>query len=62
MTTNPNKYRMPIILWSLVWAFGLIAAAFLFKGNPAKYWIDAALFVGATTYLMWIYERRTRRC
>ena len=62
MTTNSNKQRVQVILWSLVWAFGLTAAAFLFKGNPAKYWIDAALFVGATTYLMWNYERRTRRC
>jgi len=51
------KYRMSLILWSLAWAFALIAAAFLFKGYPAKDWIDSALFVGAITCLMWNYER-----
>jgi len=61
MTTNSNRYQTRIIFWSLVWAIALMAAAFLFKHNPAHYWIEATLFVGATTHLMWNYERR-RTC
>jgi hypothetical protein len=53
MTTDPKKYRTPLILWSLVWAFALIAAAFFFKGNPALYWIEPAILAGAITSLMW---------
>jgi hypothetical protein len=46
-----------LILWSLVWAFALIAAAYIFKGNPAKDWIESALVLGAIACLMWNYER-----
>jgi hypothetical protein len=61
MMTDVKKSRMPLILWSLVWAFALVAAAFLFKGSPASDWIEAAILVGAITCLMWNYERRTCR-
>jgi hypothetical protein len=40
------------IVWSLVWAFAIIAAAFLFKGNPAVYWIEAGLIIGALTFVV----------
>ena len=60
MMTDAKKYRMTQILWSLVWAFALIAAAYVFKGNPAKYWIESGIFVTAITGLLWNYERRAR--
>ena len=37
MSANSKKP----ILWSLVFAAAMIASAFLFKGNPALYWIEA---------------------
>jgi membrane protein DedA with SNARE-associated domain len=61
MPTNPKKYGMSLILGSLVWALALVAAAYIFRGNPAKDWIESALVIGAITYLMWNYERRRRR-
>ena len=41
-----------LIVWSLIWAAGIIATAFLFKGNPAKYWIESALTVGALGFVV----------
>jgi hypothetical protein len=38
---------MRLILWSLFWAFALIAAAYIFKGNPIKDGIESALLAGA---------------
>jgi len=61
MMTGSKKYRISQILWSLVWAFAFIATAFLFKGNPAVYWIESAIFVGAIFCLMWNYERSVSR-
>jgi hypothetical protein len=40
------------VIWSLLWASAIIATAFLFKGNPAEYWIEAALVVGALTFVV----------
>jgi hypothetical protein len=61
MMTASKKYRISQILWSLVWAFALVATAFLFKGNPAIYWIESAILVGAIFCLMWNYERSASR-
>jgi hypothetical protein len=59
--TATKKYRISQILWSLAWALALIATAFLFKGNPAVYWIESAILVGAIFCLMWNYERSLSR-
>jgi hypothetical protein len=40
------------ILWSLVFALAMVASAFLFKGNPALYWIEAGLMVAALTFVI----------
>src|SRR5882672_856411 len=40
MELNYKKLATSTILWSLVWALAIIATAFLFKGNPAKDWIE----------------------
>jgi hypothetical protein len=40
------------ILWSLVFASAIVASAFLFKGNPALYWIEAGLTVAALTLVV----------
>jgi hypothetical protein len=61
MMTASKKYRMSQILWSLVWASALIATAFLFKGNPAIYWIESFIVAGAIFCLMWNYERSVSR-
>jgi uncharacterized membrane protein YbhN (UPF0104 family) len=53
MVTKSKTRATSLILWSLVWAFALIATAFLFKGNPAKDWIESALFVVAFTFWLW---------
>jgi hypothetical protein len=47
---NAN-YKKPI-LWSLVFALAMVATAFLFKGNPALYWIEAGLTVAALTFII----------
>jgi hypothetical protein len=47
---NAN-YKKPI-LWSLVFALAMVASAFLFKGNPALYWIEAGLTVAALTFVI----------
>jgi len=48
MSTNSKKP----ILWSLVFALAMIASAFLFKGNPALYWIEAGFMVAALTFVV----------
>jgi hypothetical protein len=40
------------ILWSLVFALAMVASAFLFKGNPALYWIEVGLMVAALTFVI----------
>jgi hypothetical protein len=47
---KPNS-KEPI-LWSLVFGLAIVASAFLFKGNPAQYWIEAGLIVGALTFVV----------
>jgi hypothetical protein len=42
---KPNSPKA--ILWSLVFALAMVASAFLFKGHPALYWIEAGLTVAA---------------
>jgi hypothetical protein len=39
-------------LWSLVFALAIIASAFLFKGNPALYWIGAGLTVPVLAFVV----------
>jgi hypothetical protein len=43
---------MKPILWSLVFALAMVASAFLFKGNPALYWIEAGLTIAALTFVI----------
>jgi len=52
MKANSEKLGTSPIVWSLVWAFAIIAAAFLFKGNPANDWIEAALITGALAFVV----------
>jgi hypothetical protein len=54
LTVKPNSKKLGTspVLWSLVWAFAIIAAAFLFKGNPAMYWIEAGLIIGALVFVV----------
>jgi hypothetical protein len=52
MKTNYERLGASPIVWSLAWAFAIIATALLFKGNPAKDWIEAALIIGALTFVV----------
>jgi len=52
MMPDSKKLATSAIVWSLVWALAIIAAAFLFKGNPAEYWIEAGLIVGALAFVV----------
>jgi hypothetical protein len=49
MMPSYKKLSTSPIAWSLVWAVAMIAAAFVFKGNQANYWVESALVVGALT-------------
>jgi hypothetical protein len=51
---NPHTERLEFssIVWSLMWAFAIIATAFLFKGSPILYWIESALVVGALAFVI----------
>lgn len=48
------------IVWSLVWAIAIIATPFIFKGNEARYWIEAGLIVGALTLVILKSRRPVR--
>lgn len=40
------------ILWALVFAFAILASAFVFKGNPAVEWIEAGLIGVAFVFVV----------
>ena len=48
------------IIWSLVWALAIIATPFIFKGNQARYWIEAALIVAALAFVILKSRRPVR--
>ncbi|HVP54300.1 MAG TPA: hypothetical protein VMU45_04825 [Candidatus Eisenbacteria bacterium] len=52
MTNDAEKHTTRIIVWSLIWALGLIAMGILYKGNPAKDQIEATLTVVGTLVLL----------
>jgi hypothetical protein len=53
-----NANHKTPILWALVFALAMVASAFLFKGNPALYWIEAGLTVAALTFVILKSPRR----
>jgi hypothetical protein len=52
MMPNSKRLGTSAIVWSLVWAIAIIVTAFLFKGNPAEYWIESGLIIGALTFVV----------
>jgi len=52
MKPTSKRLGKSAIVWSLVWALAIIATAFLFKGNPVEYWIEAGLIIGALTFVV----------
>jgi hypothetical protein len=59
MTKHPtNKHAE--ILWSIVWAIALVAAAFVFKHSPALNWVEGTIFVAAITHVLWNARCRPR--
>lgn len=53
MTNTTERNIVRIILWSTVWALALITSAIALKSNPAKEWVQAVLFIGALTVVLW---------
>ena len=52
MKTSKNQIAMMILL-AIVWALAFIATAIIFKGNPAKEWIQAALYIVGMSLWLW---------
>jgi hypothetical protein len=52
MKPTSKRLGKSAIVWSLVWALAILATAFLFKGNPVEYWIEASLIIGALTFVV----------
>jgi hypothetical protein len=52
--TPSNRKSMTIVFWAIAWAIAFIISAILFKGNPVKEWIQAALFIAALT--SWLFK------
>ena len=61
MTNAAPRNITTIILWSTAWALALIGSAIVLKGNPAKEWVQAALFIGALTVSLWQGHRLSCR-
>ena len=61
MTNASQRPMIRIVIWSTAWALALIASAILLKGNPAKEWVQAVLFIGALTISLWQGHRLTCR-
>jgi cation transport ATPase len=52
MKTTKKRLMMLIVL-ALVWALAFIGSAIVFKGNPIKDWIQAALFIVGMSFWLW---------
>jgi hypothetical protein len=61
MTNTAQIKLTTVVLWSTVWALALIASAIFLKGNPAKEWVQAVLFIGALTVSLWQGHRLSCR-
>jgi hypothetical protein len=55
---NTKKHNVRPIVWSLIWALGLIACGTWFKGDPGKNQIEAAVTVFGTLVLLVLLPRR----
>jgi len=53
MTNTTQRNIVRIVLWSTVWALALITSAIVLKRNAAKEWVQAILFIGALTVVLW---------
>jgi hypothetical protein len=61
--TPSNGKPLTIVLWAIAWAIAFIISAILFKGNPVKEWIQAALFIAALTFCLFKAQGMARpRC
>lgn len=55
-----TERQTKLVLFAIIWALALIASAFLFKGNPAKDWIQSIIFVVGITVWLWQSRRAAR--
>ena len=61
MTNTAARNLATIVLGSIEWASAVIASAIFLRGNPAKEWVQAALFIGALTVSLWQGHRLSCR-
>ena len=52
--TNRAVKTRSRIVWALIWAIVIIVGAFVFKGNPAKDWIEVGLIGLAVVFVVLI--------
>jgi hypothetical protein len=52
MNSLTKRRETSSVVWSLMWAFAIIATALLFKGSSVLYWIESALVVGALAFVI----------
>ena len=50
------------LLGSVAWAVAMIAAAYVFKGDRLRDWVEGALYVGFTIYLSFRVARESQCC
>jgi hypothetical protein len=60
LTTSTTRLSA-LIIWAIVWAAAMIAAAIVLKGNPIKDWIQSALFIAAMSFWVWQAQRAARK-
>jgi len=60
---TPIKRATMLLLLALVWALAFVATAIVFKGNPIKEWIQAALYIVGMSFWLWpVLFTARRRC
>jgi hypothetical protein len=62
MKTSKKQITVMVLL-ALVWALAFMASAIVFKGNPMKEWIQAALYIVGMSFWLWpVLFARHPRC
>ena len=53
-----------MLLLALVWGLAFIGSAIVFKGNPLKEWIQAALYIVGMSFWLWpvLFKPARPRC
>jgi len=58
MATTKRPTKTTRVLFAVIWAIALIAAAPFLKGNPSREWIELIIFAGGITVWLWLLQSR----